>query len=41
VEYTEYETALLNERQKFGFGTSVVSRPYDSQLFGDAAEISP
>jgi hypothetical protein len=26
VEYTEYETALLNERQKFGFGTSLAAQ---------------
>jgi hypothetical protein len=26
VEYSEYETALLNERQKFGFGTSLVAQ---------------
>ncbi|MCK1716178.1 hypothetical protein [Bradyrhizobium sp. 141] len=26
LEYSEYETALTNERQKFGFGTSVVAQ---------------
>jgi hypothetical protein len=26
VQYTEYETALLNERQKFGFGTSLAAQ---------------